>query len=48
MRCCAKLEEWGGSLITDMKTKSAQYRDDMRKLRTRRDGVGVRKCGEAR
>ncbi|KAL8106740.1 hypothetical protein AgCh_023486 [Apium graveolens] len=40
--CCAKLEECGGGLIKDLKTKLAGYRRDMKGLRSRRDSVGVR------
>lgn len=48
VQCCAKLEEWGRSLIRDMKMKLAKYRNDMRRLRARRDGAGIRQYGEAR
>ncbi|KAL8119749.1 hypothetical protein AgCh_017015 [Apium graveolens] len=48
MKCCARLEEWGGSLIRDMKVKLTKYRTEMRRLRSRRDAVGIRQYGEAR
>lgn len=48
MRCCARLEELGGGLIRDMKIKLAQYRTNMKRLRTRRDSDGVRMYGEVR
>lgn len=48
LRCCAKLEEWGGSLIKDMKERLLKYRTDMKRLRSRRDEDGVRQYGEAR
>ena len=46
--CCAKLEEWGGGMIKDLKDKMAGYRRDMQRLRSRRDSVGVHRYGEAR
>lgn len=38
----------GGNLIKDMKEKLKKYRSDMRRLRTRRDEVGIWQYGEAR
>lgn len=46
--CCAKLEEWGGGMIKDLKGKMASYRRDMQRLRSRRDSVGVCRYSEAR
>lgn len=48
VRCCARLEEWGGRLIKDMKNKFLQFRSEMQRLRTRRDREGVYQYGKAR
>lgn len=32
IRCCARLEEWGGGLVRDMKIKLARYKSDMKRL----------------
>ncbi|XP_074378628.1 uncharacterized protein LOC141720172 [Apium graveolens] len=48
VRCCAKLEEWGGGLIRDMKLKIEKYKNDMKRLRARRDVAGIRQYEEAR
>lgn len=48
LRCCAKLEEWGGGLIRDLKIKLARYKSDMKRLRNRRDAAGLGQYAEAR
>lgn len=39
--CYLKLEEWGGGLVKEMKSKMASYRSQMRRLRSRRDNMGI-------
>lgn len=48
VRCCAKLEAWGGGLIRDMKQRMLKYRQTMKRLRNRRDVVGLRQYEKAR
>lgn len=48
VRCFVKLEEWGGGLIRDMRAKLVKYINDMRRLKSRTDGAGVRQYGEVR
>lgn len=45
---CLKLDEWGGGIVQEMKTKIQFYRQQMRKFRSRRDGYGVKKYNDAR
>lgn len=46
--CSLKLEEWGGGKAQEMQREIQQYRNDMRKLRARKDDYGVTKYNEAR
>lgn len=41
--CCLKLEEWGGGVLKEMHIKLQQCKCDLRKYRSRRDEVGIRK-----
>ncbi|KAL8115005.1 hypothetical protein AgCh_021723 [Apium graveolens] len=47
-RCCQRLEEWGGGLIKNLKSKLAFYRKEMQRLKSRRDRGGVSLYNEAR
>ena len=44
--CCLRLEEWGGGLIKNLKSKLSNYRKEMKSLRSRREVNGVRKYNE--
>lgn len=46
--CCAKLEEWGGGMLKNLKLKLSNYRKEMQRMRTRRDVRGIRRYDEAR
>ncbi|XP_074322934.1 uncharacterized protein LOC141659900 [Apium graveolens] len=48
MRCCTKLEEWGGGLIHEMKLNMGKYRKEMQRYRSRRDIFGIQKYDTAR
>ncbi|XP_074336391.1 uncharacterized protein LOC141673539 [Apium graveolens] len=45
---CLKLEEWGGGKLKELKVKIKNCRGVLRKLRSRRDGYGVRRYNEVR
>ncbi|WOG99649.1 hypothetical protein DCAR_0519003 [Daucus carota subsp. sativus] len=47
-KCSARLEEWGGGMIRDLKNKISNYLKDMQRLKSRRDTSGVRMYNEAR
>lgn len=47
-RCCARLEEWGGGMLREMKLRIVNCRKEMQRLRSRRDEVGIRRYGEIR
>lgn len=40
-RCCAKLEEWGGGMVMEMKYQMAYCRRELKKYRSRRDTDGI-------
>ncbi|XP_074337125.1 uncharacterized protein LOC141674298 [Apium graveolens] len=48
VRCCIKLEEWGGGLVKEMRDNLVKYRNQMRILRARRDAYGVSQYNAAR
>lgn len=47
-RCCARLEEWGGGHLKQLKNKLWNCRKHLQRLRSRRDSVGVCAYKEAR
>lgn len=48
LECCAKLEEWGGGVIKEMRVKLGNYRRELRKYRSRRDSVGIQRYNQLR
>ncbi|XP_074352985.1 uncharacterized protein LOC141692145 [Apium graveolens] len=46
--CCAKLEEWGGGMVQEIRAKLNMCRVKMRKLRSRRDGQGLNEYNDVR
>ncbi|XP_074369831.1 uncharacterized protein LOC141711338 [Apium graveolens] len=48
VRCCAKLEEWGGGLIKEIRTQMEICHRDLKRYRSRRDHEGVLSYNKAR
>lgn len=48
IRCCAKLEEWGGGLLKEMKVRMDYCRRELKNLRSRRDAGGIQNYNIAR
>lgn len=48
IECCAKLEEWGGGMLKEMRGILANYRKELGKLRSRRDSSGVQEYNQLR
>lgn len=46
--CCLKLEEWGGGTVKEFRTKIKEYKWRLKRMRSRRDEMGVREYNETR
>lgn len=46
--CCAKSEELAGGLLNEMRKQLTEYRERLRKLRSRRDMYGINEYKEVR